>query len=205
MKSCRMLGIVLATSLVCLVSIGRADTTELVSNGEFNNQLSDWNNWNNGVTWLDAGSSTSPNGPSISYSSNAWFSTNPTTALVAGQTYRLSLYGTLLSSSASSSDADKTLYTKVALGATTYVELTPVLTNAWKQYSVDFTPTAAVSGYEIAMLNSIVNHDNHGGGVSPCVFGVDSVSLSAVPEPSAILLTVSGALGLIAYAWRKRQ
>lgn len=36
-------------------------------------------------------------------------------------------------------------------------------------------------------------------------FGIDNVKLSSVPEPSAIVLSVMGLVGLLAYAWRKRK
>jgi hypothetical protein len=205
MKSYRILGIVLAASLACLIGVAQADTTNLVSNGEFDTGISDWHDWNGKVTPLNAETSTSPNGASVSFGNNAWFSTNPATALVAGQTYELSLYGTVLSAGAGANDVDKTLYAKVALGSTNYVEFTPTLTSDWKRYSIQFTPTSACSGYELALLNSIANEGNRGGGVAACVFGIDSVSLSAVPEPSAITLMACGVLGLVAYAWRKRS
>jgi hypothetical protein len=207
MKTLRVLGIAAVVSWACLFSIVRADTVNLIDNGEFSANLDGWNDWNDGVTRLDTATSTSPNGPSISYGNNAWFSYNPTTALEAGKTYEFSLYGKLLASTASSTEYDKTLYSKVALGATTYVELTPTFGDTWQKYSVQFTPTQNVSGYEVALLNSIVNNDNHGGGASPCTFGIDSVSLSAVqtPEPSTVALLGTGVFGLLAYAWRKRK
>lgn len=36
-------------------------------------------------------------------------------------------------------------------------------------------------------------------------FYVDNVSISVVPEPSMVALSVSGLIGLLAYAWRKRK
>lgn len=37
-----------------------------------------------------------------------------------------------------------------------------------------------------------------------CQTCLDTVSLTLVPEPSTVLLLISGAFGLLAYAWRKR-
>ena len=89
--------------------------------------------------------------------------------------------------------------TSTELGA-----ISPVLTATWQEYSFQFTPTAAVTNYSVAFLNSkqFVN------GNPPYVsFGIDSVSLTAVstPEPSALVLLGAGLLSLLAYAWRKRK
>lgn len=62
-------------------------------------------------------------------------------------------------------------------------------------------PTSFTSGlFEIGLgLNATGTHGNTG-----FVGQLDYMRIESVPEPSTIMLTVAGMLGLLAYAWRKR-
>lgn len=44
-----------------------------------------------------------------------------------------------------------------------------------------------------------------GGGAQTCYREIDVFGVSSVPEPSTIVLVLTGMLGLLAYAWRKRK
>lgn len=64
----------------------------------------------------------------------------------------------------------------------------------WQQFSFGFTPTANTT----ATLT--FSHDSEYG----CLDGV-SVTASATPEPSSLVLLAAGLIGFAAYAWRKRK
>ena len=141
-----------------------------------------------------------------------WFYQPKTTSLVAGQTYKFSFLAALLDTN--NNTLDETLAAHVADSkGNPYGYVVTHLTSTWTEYSVQFTPTAAnVGNYGIAFLNSAAAYPvelGGGGGVggsdASCVFGIDRVSLTAVPEPSMITMCVAGLFGLLAYAWRKRK
>ena len=48
---------------------------------------------------------------------------------------------------------------------------------------------------------------DNGGGINGYAnrTGIDSVTVTATPEPSVMALLVTGLFGLLAYAWRKRR
>jgi hypothetical protein len=60
-----------------------------------------------------------------------------------------------------------------------------------------------------AFINAMFNiGDRQGGGVVPYLGTIDNFKIEgfgAVPEPGTIVLLVTGALGLLAYAWRKHK
>jgi hypothetical protein len=81
------------------------------------------------------------------------------------------------------------------------------LTSTWQPYSFQFTPTAteASGNYDLGFLDCAGNAGYGTDDTGWCQFGIDSVSLTAVPEPSVALLSFTAVLGLLAYAWRKRS
>lgn len=71
-------------------------------------------------------------------------------------------------------------------------------TNTSPWYSYSFTIATPTIG-AIAILFNMDNAQN------PAGYTFDNLSLSAVPEPSALILLGSSLLGLLAYAWRKHR
>lgn len=202
MKSYRVLGSAVVVSLACLIGIAQADTiVNLVPNGDFTTDISGWS----GGQWdSNAGS---PDGPSASFTGHNWFcrSTMLTTpSLVEGQTYRASFLAALVHDDGIAADA--ILYAKAGVASGNYI-LTPTLDSTWRRYSVDFVATAADVGhaYEVTFLSGYGIEMGYAGATGGSRFGVDSVSLTAVPEPSAVTLLGAAVFGLLAYAWRKRR
>lgn len=197
MKSCRVTGMVLAASLACCVGMAQADTVNLVPNGGFTTEaeVGAWAN-TGGVSW--GANDGSPDGPSARLDNGNWlYQPNVTApALVAGQTYQLSFLATWVDGGSGTLTAGVSWGPKNTQGAYTneYTE-TFVPTKTWQQYSVLFNATAADVGqsFQPEFLGSNTTR-----------FGIDSVSVHTVPEPSAVMLGVAGILGLLAYAWRKR-
>ena len=103
-----------------------------------------------------------------------------------------------------------TRYLQVTGGS--FVQINQELTQAnspsdWQLCSATFTATRADVGktYQPEFLASLGAWTGHSNGVGTCYFGIDSVSLSVVPEPSTLVLLAAGLFGLLAYAWRKRR
>ena len=76
--------------------------------------------------------------------------------------------------------------------------------------ALTYVATSAVAGdsIEVRISGSTVGKSSVvSGGYTYALIGVDNVRLdaSAVPEPTSITLVVTGVLGLLAYAWRKRR
>jgi hypothetical protein len=171
-------------------------TADLVPNGGFDTDLSGWSQAGPGPwVWFDAPASGSPEGGAAIFfgTGDTWlYQPNCTTppAFVAGQTYELSFLA-----SGSGASVGTTLRADITTGSglhSTYV----TLTDHYQQYSVVFAATAADVGqpFQPGFL-----------GVGGLIMGVDSVRLNAVaPEPSALVLTLLGLSGLLAYAWRRR-
>lgn len=200
MNRYRMMGLVLALSVVCLTGTVRAD----VVNGDFSSGVDGWQTQG---AWVADNSS--PDGASIKGTGYAWLYQPGITslALVEGQTYQLSFLGKLLADDGVASDAIVNAVVGIDTpGAGSYA-ITPTLTATWQQYNITFTATAADANqpYTVAFLNSYGKMTGQPGATGMSTMGIDNVHLSAIPEPATIVLFGTGLLGLLAYAWRKRK
>jgi hypothetical protein len=80
------------------------------------------------------------------------------------------------------------------------------LTGDWSHYSTTFT-AAQLQSYVGQSMNLVVGGGNTNLGDWPAQMRIDGVTLTAhpTPEPGTLALVVTGAIGLLAYAWRKRK
>jgi hypothetical protein len=197
------------TAVIGWTGWASADTANLIPNGDFATGLSGWTGAGGTPTWLDSGASTSPDGPSASITGAMWlyqptFNTVP--ALVEGTTYRASFKAALLAPGSDPDNAILRAEITTAAGAVTR-PLMPVLDSTWREYSLNFTADAAdvaANGYRISFLSGYASQNGLSTSADQ-VFGIDSVSLASVPEPSTLALLGAGLTGLLAYAWRKRR
>ena len=116
-------------------------------------------------------------------------------AFVAGKTYEFSFLAALLGGNSATLHASIQPASGVASGTSYGMDVTP--TSVWQEYSLTFTAVAGDVGqpFTPAFL-----------GAANVYFGIDSVRLSAVPEPSMLVLLLgAGLVSLLAYAWRKRK
>ncbi len=214
MKSYKAIGIVFVALFVCLATTVQADTINLVTNGDFDTDLSGWGVYGGSAGRFE-GAETYPNSNGASAYINGdvgtWLQTKPSAPLVAGQTYEVSFFARILGTAGETNDVDKTIYAHVNSDVNgVLVPYTALLTNTWERHSFQFTPTVAEAGdgYGVAFLNNAANAgygEDIPGVLNWAQFGIDAVSLTAVPEPSAVLLAMFGVFGLLAYAWRKRR
>ena len=164
MKNYRVMGLVLATFLVCLAGTAQA---VFVPNGDFSSGLDGWTVQEGWTAESDDGS---PDGPSARSSAYAWLyqpgaMLDPT--FVAGETYELSFLAILLDGAIAPINAG------ITTGAREHAAfITP--TNTWQEYSVLFTAEAADVGapYQPQFC-----------GVAGSIFGIDSVTLDIASEP----------------------
>jgi hypothetical protein len=129
--------------------------------------------------------------------------------MVEGQRYQVSFLAALLATNGATNPEDFVLVSNTDGSQSNVGHEAQLVLNEWKSYSYQYTATALDAGtaaVHVNFLNSLnywAGHSANSG--SPCTFGIDRVSLSAVPEPSTLMLLASGLFGLAAYAWRKRK
>jgi hypothetical protein len=92
----------------------------------------------------------------------------------------------------------------------------------WRQYTVtaDMTASAAPAGWALGSTNDKGTHtwadswknvtcinfwSDPGAGGQSCTNGIDTVVVTVIPEPASVVLLITGLLGLLAYAWRRRR
>jgi hypothetical protein len=207
MKSYRVMGFVFVASLVCLVGMVQADTTNLVANGDFSAGLTGWANYGGAVAVSNTDGS--PDGTSVSIAGAGWLvSPAVSSALVEGQTYKVSYLAALLAVNGATNPDDSILVCNTDGSQSNVAHESQLVLNEWKPYSYQYTATAADIGHAVHVnfLNSMNYWSGHSAtSGAPCTFGIDSVSFTAVPEPSTLVLASMGLFGLLAYAWRKRK
>jgi hypothetical protein len=217
MKSYRAIGMVIVASLACVVGSAQAD---MLANGNFDTGILGWTSYGAEIGRNDGTEANhSPDGANL-WLRQGWLvgdSATPLVSLVEGQTYKFSFLAALLwdTTSGGTTVADiehRTLHADLQVKNGSYVEINQELTQAntpadWRECSVTFTATSADVGktYAAEFLASYGAWTGHTNGTGDCYFGIDSVRLSAVPEPTTSALLATGLLGLMAYAWRKRK
>lgn len=206
MKSYSLMGFVAMLLLASMIGSARAD---LIVNGSFDNGMTGWTVPVGSAGPLDGTEpNPSPDGPSAYVNLITWLVNTPTAPLVAGQTYQVSFLARVLGAAGATNEADETIYTHVNSDANgVLAPYTVHLTNTWQRYSYQFTPTLpeAGGGYSVAFLNSAIYAGFGTGAGGWAQFGLDSVSLTAVPEPATCVLAICGVFGLLAYAWRRQK
>lgn len=205
MKNYRVMGIVFVILLVCM---GGSLKANMIVNGGFDTDMSGWTIPLGTAGHLDGTESNpSPDGPSVYLNYTTWLSTDPAEPLVAGQTYEVSFLARILGSAGEINAVDETLYAHVNSNVNGVVApYTVHFTSTWEEYSFQFTPTSAeaVGNYSLAFLNCAAEAGYGTGGTGYAQFGIDSVSLNAVPEPSTILLLLGGLLSTLLIRRRYR-
>ncbi len=118
-------------------------------------------------------------------------SANQSFAVTAGTQYDVSFWEKLWRGSGKV-NADITLDAGSATGTTT---VTTGSDADWTEYAFSFTPdTNATATLTFTAAVSAANDSF-----------LDSVSVTAIPEPGTLALLATGLLGLLCYAWRKRR
>ena len=186
-----------AMSLCCLA--GEVRAANLITNGTFDAGLTSWSVAN--LVVPDTG--VSPDGPSASMQSHDYYApgdgvlhqVNTTHPFALGETYNVSF---LLGAINGTSTIDIAL-----IDETTAVTVAPVSIvlgagTGWGSHSFSYTVDPTLVGHQWGLSVT----DVLGGPWA----GVDTISVTAtiVPEPSSVVLTAMGVLGLLGGAWRKR-
>ena len=122
-------------------------------------------------------------------------------AVTKNTTYEVSFWSGIRADGANGQDTITAAITVAAVSASGIVSstatgLTPIGTGAtpagWQQFSYSFTPNSDTT--------ATLTFSNSGG------YGcIDNASVSAIPEPSTIVLLGVSLVSLLAYAWRKRK
>lgn len=175
---------------------------DLITNGDFSSGLANWNNPNLAASWDSLGANGSPGGPSLRLDNNGWLTQQMT--VEAGQEYKVSFLATLLSNT---SGQTVYLYSKVEeanAGSSITGHLTfDAVQGSWNEFSYNFVAQQTSSTYYLNFLSAVVaNLSSPAAGT--VAFGLDSVSVTAVPEPATMGLLSIGAIALIRRKQRNR-
>jgi hypothetical protein len=197
---------VMATALICLAGAAKAD---LIVNGNFDTDLSGWSyvpttGTTAGTMWDYNSDGSNPAFADL-HLVTYLYQGNTTHPFAEGETYTISFTasgegatGKLLArfyDAATNTPVASLTLTRDDLGTGDPVNFKPYSF----QYVVD--PSRIGHAWEL-------DFDSADDGANPAVWtGVDSVhvTVSSIPEPTALILLATGLIGLVAYAWRKRR
>jgi hypothetical protein len=202
MKSFTVILFVMALSLVCMT--GMAQAANLVTNGDF---ATDKSGWDTNGYFVDATDPTAY----IPDPGALWLSADKHCRQVTGQTIAANEVYTLSFDAANTNEVEGSdpnvvhawLYSSgdsAVLADSGSISLPGTATEVWNTYSFQFTTLAGQ-----AYVGQTIGVEFATAGYGYC--GVDNFSLTVmtVPEPAAIVLVVTGVIGLLCYAWRKRK
>jgi hypothetical protein len=191
MKNRLFLPLVVLTLLLAAGSAARAD---LVVNGGFETgNFSGWTQSGNVTFTSVQGAGTFP-GP---HSGNFFASLGPVGSLgfldqnlatTAGTTYHLSYW---LESDGGTPNEFQVQLNGVVVQDMTNIPASPG--GKYEEHTLDFTATSASTNLKLGFRDD------------PGFFGLDDISVNAVPEPATLALAGSGLLTLLAYGWRRRR
>lgn len=195
MNRFRVVGILVA---MLLIGLPTATQAELITNGSFDGgtygafNLPPWStvgtvNWDN----------ISPDGKCASLCSFGVLSqSNTDHPFSAGEKYTVSFLAGEVANLSSSTLNVALIDTTTG---TTLASQDFALGSTWKSYTAELYPVDSDHighHWTISFSNTVANTWN----------SLDNVSVTAaIPEPSAITVLVTGMIGLLAYAWRRRK
>jgi hypothetical protein len=194
-----------AVVLVCLAGVVQADVVagNLLTNGDFNTDLSAWVN-TGGCSWT----SDTPDGGGmlITGPNHEPYQDMMGVSLQAGQIYRVSFDAASTDASATGDEALVERLWWIQGSSWGFLDGSHLIASAakvnagWATYLLDYTvPTGHDGAYLEMTLDTVA------GAPEGQHIWVDNVSITLVPEPCALYLVGSGAISLVAYAWRKRR
>lgn len=198
---------------ICFVLLGTSWAAAELVNGSFEDPVlaanaystgtpTGWNLTGSMVSEIDNGTAASdsygaiPDGQQVWSTRNGSLWQNTGIALQTGWTYTLNLMASdwsLNAAGASLLAADDSVSQGTAFATTSVATVHQV----WNAYGVSSAYTGAAGKY----LSVMVGHETGGWNAYDAL----SVSVTPAPEPSTVALTVSGLIGLLCYAWRKRK
>lgn len=193
--------------LVCLVGVAQADVVpgNLITNGDFDTDLSGWMIDPNLTVVHDTQSPDGGNVLITATGSFGWMEQDTGYVLTEGQKLHFSFdVGSLLGDVVTPAGKDYVAdvhffsfdggsnYTSLGLIKVTAAEVNSGLQNYTYDYTMGSTGVGGslYLGYEVNCTGTIL---------------YDNLAITPIPEPGTVMLMITGLIGLMAYAWRKRK